>query len=31
MREPFPVFLLLVALARTARYVALAAVTLGWI
>jgi membrane protein YqaA with SNARE-associated domain len=30
MREPFPVFLLLVALAKTGRYVALAALTLGW-
>lgn len=31
MREPFPVFLLLVALAKTGRYVALAAVTMSWI
>jgi len=31
MRESFPVFLLLVALAKTGRYVALASVTLGWI
>lgn len=31
MREPFPVFLLLVALAKTGRYVALTAVTMSWI
>ena len=30
LREPFPVFLALVALAKTARYVAVAAVTFGW-
>ena len=30
LREPFPVFLALVALAKTARYVAVAAVTSGW-
>ncbi len=30
LREPFPVFLALVAVAKTARYVAVAAVTLGW-
>ncbi len=30
LREPFPVFLALVAIAKTARYVAVAAVTLGW-
>ena len=31
MREPLPVFLLLVALAKTGRYVALAAMALDWI
>lgn len=30
LREPFPVFLVLVAIAKTVRYVAVAAVTLGW-
>ncbi|WP_114951528.1 YqaA family protein [Sphingosinicella terrae] len=30
MREPLPIFLLLVALAKTGRYVVLAALTLGW-
>ena len=30
LREPFPLFLALVAVAKTARYVAVAAVTLGW-
>lgn len=30
MREPLPVFLLLVAIAKTGRYVVLAALTLGW-
>ena len=30
LREPFPVFLALVALAKTARYFAVAAITLGW-
>jgi membrane protein YqaA with SNARE-associated domain len=30
LREPFPVFLGLVAIAKTARYVAVAAITLGW-
>jgi membrane protein YqaA with SNARE-associated domain len=30
LREPFPVFLALVAMAKTARYIAVAAVTLGW-
>ena len=30
LREPFPIFLALVAIAKTARYVAVAAVTLGW-
>jgi membrane protein YqaA with SNARE-associated domain len=30
MREPFPVFLALVTLAKVGRYLALAAVTLGW-
>lgn len=30
LREPFLVFLVLVALAKTVRYVAVAAVTLGW-
>ena len=30
LREPFPIFLALVALAKTLRYVAVAAVTLGW-
>ncbi len=30
LREPFPVFLALVAVAKTARYVAVAAVTLSW-
>jgi len=30
LREPFPVFLALVAVAKTARYVAVAAITLGW-
>src|SRR5918993_521253 len=31
LREPFPVFLALVAVAKTARYIAVAAITLGWI
>ena len=30
LREPFPVFLALVAIAKTTRYIAVAAVTLGW-
>lgn len=30
MREPLPVFLLLVALAKTGRYLVLAALVLGW-
>jgi len=30
LREPFPVFLALVAVAKAARYVAVAAITLGW-
>lgn len=30
MREPLPVFLLLVTIAKVGRYLALAAVTLGW-
>jgi membrane protein YqaA with SNARE-associated domain len=30
MREPFPVFLLLVSAAKTGRYLALAAATLSW-
>lgn len=30
LREPFPIFLALVALAKTARYFAVAAVTFGW-
>jgi membrane protein YqaA with SNARE-associated domain len=30
LREPFPVFLALVAIAKTARYFAVAALTLGW-
>lgn len=30
LREPFPVFLLLVAAAKIGRYVVLAALTLGW-
>jgi len=30
LREPFPVFLALVAVAKAARYVAIAAITLGW-
>jgi membrane protein YqaA with SNARE-associated domain len=30
MREPLPVFILLVGLAKTARYLAVAAVVLGW-
>jgi membrane protein YqaA with SNARE-associated domain len=30
LREPFPVFLALVAGAKTARYVAVAAIALGW-
>lgn len=30
LREPFPVFLLLVGLAKTMRYLVLAALTLGW-
>lgn len=30
MREPLPIFLLLVAIAKTGRYIALAAITLGW-
>jgi membrane protein YqaA with SNARE-associated domain len=30
LREPFPVFLALVAIAKTARYIAVAAITLGW-
>ncbi|MFZ6765143.1 YqaA family protein [Pseudoroseomonas sp. WGS1072] len=31
MREPFPIFLLLVAIAKTGRYVVLAALTLGFL
>ena len=31
MRESFPVFLLLVALAKTGRYLAVAALTMGWV
>ena len=30
LREPFPMFLLLVAVAKTGRYLVLAAATLGW-
>jgi membrane protein YqaA with SNARE-associated domain len=30
LREPFPVFLALVTVAKTARYVAVASITLGW-
>jgi membrane protein YqaA with SNARE-associated domain len=30
LREPFPVFLALVAVAKTTRYIAVAALTLGW-
>ena len=30
LREPFPVFLFLVAIAKTARYVAVVAITQGW-
>ncbi len=30
LKEPFPVFLALVALAKTARYFAVAAITFGW-
>jgi membrane protein YqaA with SNARE-associated domain len=30
LREPFPVFLALVAVAKTARYIAVASITLGW-
>lgn len=30
LREPFPVFLALVAIAKTARYVAVAAIAFGW-
>jgi membrane protein YqaA with SNARE-associated domain len=30
LREPFPIFLLLVAVAKTARYLAVVAITLGW-
>src|SRR5215217_5415504 len=30
LREPFPVFLTLVVIAKAARYVAVAAITLGW-
>jgi membrane protein YqaA with SNARE-associated domain len=30
LREPFPVFLALVVVAKTARYLAVAALTLGW-
>ncbi|MDO9564403.1 MAG: YqaA family protein [Bradyrhizobium sp.] len=30
LREPFPVFLLLVAIAKTGRYLVLAAITLNW-
>lgn len=30
LREPFPVFLVLVAVAKTARYFAVAAITFGW-
>src|SRR5215217_4220478 len=30
LREPFPVFLVLVAVAKVGRYVAVAAITLGW-
>jgi membrane protein YqaA with SNARE-associated domain len=31
MRESLPVFILLVALAKTARYLAVGALSLGWI
>jgi membrane protein YqaA with SNARE-associated domain len=31
MREPFPMFLLLVAIAKVGRYLALAAITLSWV
>lgn len=31
MREPLPVFILLVALAKTGRYLAVAALSLGWL
>jgi membrane protein YqaA with SNARE-associated domain len=30
MREPLAVFIVLVAVAKTARYAAVAALTLGW-
>ncbi len=30
LREPFPIFLLLVAIAKTARYLAVVAITQGW-
>jgi membrane protein YqaA with SNARE-associated domain len=30
LREPFPAFLALVALAKTVRYFAVAAITFGW-
>jgi membrane protein YqaA with SNARE-associated domain len=30
LREPFPVFLALVAAAKTARYFAVAAIAFGW-
>lgn len=31
LREPLPVFLLLVSIAKTTRYLVLAAVTLHWV
>ena len=30
LREPFPVFLALIVVAKTARYLVVAALTLGW-
>ena len=30
LREPLPIFLLLVAIAKTARYLAVVAITQGW-
>ena len=30
LREPLPVFLLLVAIAKTSRYLAVVAITQGW-
>jgi membrane protein YqaA with SNARE-associated domain len=30
LREPFPVFLSLVVVAKTARYLAVTGITLGW-